>query len=213
MKRIRKMHLPSSDFKPWRADFKDAFFLGLFALSIGAVALYLVRRHWGHFGADNLPLTIGVICSLASCFLGIIAWRSIKQGYYRWRGAFVEKQSVSRLQSRLPIGWTLKQGVRASSGGDIDIVLRSPDRVFAVEVKSVESSYGFDSFFTRLLGIGVDPRAIFAVEQAKRSALSISPHAVPAVWLPKSDKFKTVYKDVLVIGGNERYFLKKIQSS
>lgn len=210
------MNSPNQDkptFKPWRDDFKYAsVFLSISVAScyVGARVIY---NHWGETASSDLPLIIGGTSILAGLVLWRLSINLAKQGLFRLNGVKVEKNAIKNLQSLLPTGWGLRTGVMTTAGGDIDVILTNGESSlsFSVEIKSAKTTWGMDSFFRRLFGIGIDSRAKSAIAQAKRNADFIPLGATPILWLPLTKRFNATFKNVLVIGGDAKYFMGVIK--
>lgn len=203
-----QLRQPKKTFAPWRMDFKHAIQLGAIAITSGYIGCYLVYNQWNQDHFQQIPTILG----LASMAIGALAFRvamkTAKRGFYRFHGTRIEKNAITALESLLPKEWVVQRGTMCATGGDIDIILQLNKVTYAVEIKSAQSTWGCDSFFNRLFKSGIDQRAERAVAQARTNAGMVSSTAAPIVWLPLTKRFKGNYRDVLIVGGDAKYFKK-----
>jgi Holliday junction resolvase-like predicted endonuclease len=204
------MESSKSAFTPWRNDFKESIVLcagGGALAGAGGVTLFL---HMKDIDSTRASLIVGLtlgVAGIAICKLGVGAF---KRGYFRRHGARVEQAVIDRLAANLPDGWRLARNAQSAAGGDVDVIINTGKSVYAVEIKSATSTWGCHSYFRRLLGIGIDRRADQAIEQARRNALAVSPSVIPIVWLPLAKRFQGMRRDVMVVGGDVKYFINAI---
>lgn len=206
---IKSPLVPS--FKPWRTDFKEGGLLICAAAISSAVGISVLKDHWTMPDATQLSLIVGgtmLVSGMAFWQIGVAA---IKRGLFRKRGAIIERNAIEDLMPLLASEWkavanTLAVASGGKAAGDIDLVIRTDKATLAIEIKSPTTAWGCDSYWRRLTGIGIDQRVELAIAQAKRNAMSVSPTAIPMLWLPKAKKFRARYRDVDVVGGDARYF-------
>lgn len=188
--------MAQATFAPWRADLKT----GLLTFLIGAGLLV------AGFMGQSLGLGMG------GFVLAWFGWGRLQRGLSRRRGKTVEVSAVKKL--KMPSGWRATPNRSVHTGGDVDVVLESPqEKEFAVEIKSYEGIQvvstwlGFgDPKFLRINGKPFDRDP---VAQTMRNAEALK--AVPVLWLPNGDgKTIKLRSGLIIVQGGHRRLLRAV---
>lgn len=187
------MEKAENNFKPWRKGFIG----GSTLIGAGLVLLLGATR--------TPPLSIPPLLASFACIgLGGL-W--VKSAFARWNGKNIEQKSINSLD--LPEGWIVTPNYLIKGGGDIDLLIQSPDgQTFAVEIKSlqnVEVKPGF-LMITRASLVRSDGKKLAddPIGQTLKNAEIVD--ATPVLWCPKAAKsgVHKVGRVVVVLGGKKR---------
>jgi hypothetical protein len=187
-------YVDAEKYKPWRKDFTAGFS----SAAIGVVILFVM--------GVSVPLAV-----MGGAILLLIGFYFINRGFARMRGKTIESKAIKELD--LPKGWIAQPNVRLSSGGDLDLLIVSPDgKRFAIEIKShmsvtVKRPLFGDEYLSRSNGkkFARDPVA----QVMNASALA---KAQPFIWFPsaKRDFCAHLKNGVIVVSGGRMSLLKAI---
>lgn len=177
-------------FEPWRKERKQGMIWGSIGLAILATA-YLGTSYFALIGL--IPLAIAVPL--------------LKHAQAREYGLQSEQKAIRSLKLRP--GWEARPNVMLPHGGDLDLMLISPqEKRFAIEIKSAK---GFiykrgllasGESFTRLNGQAFERDPIAQVSKAAQQLA-----ATPVIWMPEAFNNQTVLTRsgvLLVQGGSLR---------
>jgi hypothetical protein len=175
-------------FEPWRKARKQGIIWAGIGVAILATA-YLGASYFALIGL--LPLAIAVPL--------------LQQAQRREYGLQLEQQAIRSLKLRP--GWEARPNVMLPHGGDLDLMLISPQKKrFAIEIKSAKGFiykrglFASGETFTRLNGQAFERDPIAQVTKAAQQL-----EATPVIWMPEAFNNQTVIARsgvVLVQGGN-----------
>jgi len=199
-------------FKPWRDDLREAVTFLVLSIVLAYLGYRAMNWTWLHAHKPITADTIVFGCWGMSMLTLYYTKQAVKEAYYRFRGISTENKVTNNIQKILPEGWACQQKVLLPSGGDVDLLIRTTDELFVIEIKSATTTWGCDSFFRMKTGIGIHTKAKKAMQQVVRNASHFADQEPVAVlWLPLTKKFTQTRHNVLVIGGPQSYFLKIVQ--
>jgi hypothetical protein len=193
------MSSKTTEFAPWRKGLIGSSVL----LAAGGAALYVTLKtppmNLGAFGISASLLAIGGF------------W--MKSSLARLSGKQIEQSSIRTL--KLPDDWKVQPNYLLRSGGDIDLLIVSPDGIrYAVEIKSQTNVAVQHSFMglgkSRLVDRAGKKLSQDAVKQAKNAAAEVD--AQPVIWFPKGDGPTSKVDGVTVVFGNSKGLKKAIKA-